>query len=164
MFKSVHMEQMLIDDVVHQEEEKVTSQSWDDKKVADDMTLASKHEVQLEQVVDVLVVDKTCGAAHLWVIGEVKKEWMPYHPQVIVVVLAFQMASIVKVYVWIKVLDCVQFFDVWSIWFYEQNFYDNLHDGTCKVGVLYEFVYMHMIFIVLFNPFTNPHPPRKGVM
>lgn len=47
MFKSVHMEQMLIDDVVHQEEEKVTSWSWDDK-VADDMTLASKHEVQLE--------------------------------------------------------------------------------------------------------------------
>lgn len=67
---------MLKDDAVHQAEGKVTSSSWDDKgRVADDdMTLASKHEVQPKWVVVVLVVDKTCGAAHLWVIGEATKE------------------------------------------------------------------------------------------
>lgn len=102
---------------------------------------------------------------------------MPYRQQVmllgvavVVVVLAFRMASIVKVCVLIKVLDCVPFSDVGSIPFYEQSFYDNLHDGTCKVGVQYGFVYMHMIFIVLLNinHFTNTHthqhtpPQEKG--
>lgn len=95
---------------------------------------------------------------------------MPYRQQVMflagaVVVLAFRMASIVKVCVWIKVPGCVQFSGVGSIPFYEQSFYDNLHDGTCKVGVQYGFVYMHMIFIVLLNinhfPNTHHQPPKK---
>ena len=73
------MEQMLKGDVAHQEEEMVKSSSWDGKgKVADDMMLANKHEVQQELVVVgsvvVLVVDKTCGAAHLWVLEEVMME------------------------------------------------------------------------------------------